>query len=508
MKERSSHSNTSILAGLKWMYVSSVIQALSKLAVLACLARLLDPRDFGLLGIALIFTSCAERVGQVGVGPALVQQTDTSSDDVGTAVTLSLLSGAVTASILALVAPFVGDFFGAPRVRLVIELLSIGFVIDAFAVVPDALLQRQLRFREIMISENVSYIAGNAGIAIFMAYLGFGVWSLVAGSLGMKAVRTGMLMYASPVPLFNRFDVPSAKRLLGMGVGFSLGRVLNFVAIQGDNFVVGRLLGIDMLGMYTRAYQLMTLPATYLGQVLERVLFPAMSNHQHDQTRLRAIFGTNLDLVVFVSLPISVAMFFLSEEIVHVLFGSKWSEIVPVLRVLSLGVFFRTAYKCGDTLARSCGAVYRHAARQAIYSVMVVSGAAAGAALYGLEGVALAVVAAVAINYLLMMALSARLLAISWSAILRAHLPGAWSAMWVSTAMLLFLPSIRGLSDYSAVVLGAAAFACSLAVSLSVLTAAGPMRSETVTRALAMLRNRSAVRMGSTSDASAAVSDA
>jgi O-antigen/teichoic acid export membrane protein len=110
--------------------------------------------------------------------------------------------------------------------------------------------------------------------------------------------------------------------------------------------------------MYTRAYQLMALPATYLGQVLERVLFPAMAKEQGAPQRLRRIFFSSLEAMTLIGLPMSVVMFSLSHEIILVLFGRRWESLVPVLTILSLGVFCRTAYKSSDTLARSLGAVY------------------------------------------------------------------------------------------------------------------------------------------------------
>jgi PST family polysaccharide transporter len=368
---------------------------------------------------------------------------------------LSILSGLLIAALLILVAPVVGQFFDEPQVTQVLRALAIGFVIDGFGVISDSLLQRHLRFRQVMMCENVSYVFGTACVGITLAMLGFGVWALVYSSLAMKVTRLGLLLWMEPVSVLGRVSWQSSRALLDRGVGFSLGRMLNFAALQGDNFVVGRLLGTELLGMYTRAYQLMALPAMYLGQVLERVLFPAMAQKQGDRERLRQIFTTSLEVVTLVALPASVGMFMLSKEIIYVLFGSKWDSVVPVLTVLSLGVFFRTAYKCSDTLARSLGAVYQAAARQAVYTVLVLGGAWIGAVTFGVEGVAVAVVVAVAVNYVLMTRLSARFLELSFKTVMCPHLPGIWVSVWMLALLVVGMPWVESVTEGPIARLGA-----------------------------------------------------
>ncbi len=466
-----------IANGLKWMYLSSVAQVGLRIFVLAVLARLLLPSDFGLLGLALIFTSCAERLGQVGVGPALVQKNLLTDADIRTGTALSLLSGILIAIALTVIAPFVGTFFDAPRVVGVLQILAFGFIIDGFGVVSDSLLQRQLRFRAVMFSENLSYVVGNVCVGTCLAWLGYGVWSLVFSNLAMKIVRVVLLRRAQTAPWVGSLDSASTKALLNTGVGFSLGRILSFLALQGDNFVVGRLLGVDVLGMYTRAYQLMTLPATYLGQALERVLFPAMAKKQNDKSKLIEIFYWNIELVTLIALPVSVGMFFLSEEIIAVLFGSKWVSVAPTLTILSLGVFFRTGYKCSDTLARSCGAVYQHALRQAVYCSLVIGGAIVGSLLSGLEGVAVAVVISVAVNYALMTLLSAKLLQLPLKKLVKPHLPGIWVSLCIAVALAVFLPILRTFSTNSVVVLGLGSCIAGTALLLGLLVAWGDFKS-------------------------------
>lgn len=472
--------------GFTWMYLSVVVQGIMKLAVLVVLARLLEPRDFGIVGIALIFTSCAERVGQVGVGPALVQKQQLSRDEIRTGFVLSVLSGLGIAAALWIIAPYAGEFFDAPEVPAILKALACGFIIDGFGVLPDSLLQRRLQFREIVLRDNVAYIVGIAGTGTVLAFLGAGAWALVIGHLCTKAVRLVLLLRVEPASgwIAGTLRLTHVKELLHTGFGFSLGRILNFASLQGDNVVVGRMLGVEVLGMYTRGYQLMTLPAMYIGQVLERVLFPALAQRQQDSALLRKAYCSTLEVVTLFALPTSLGMFVLAPEIVFTLFGERWVSIVPVVTILSLGVFFRTAYKCSDTLIRSLGAVYRYAALQGVYTSVIIGGSLVGGALAGLHGVAGAVVCAVVLNYLLLTRLAASFLSLSVREIAQPHLPGTWVSLWIGLALASGVPALRGLELPPAlVVVIATVFSVSIGC-VALVCAPRPVRATMIPTAL------------------------
>jgi O-antigen/teichoic acid export membrane protein len=426
----------SLSEGIVWVYLSLMAQAVTKFLVVVLLTRLLSPADFGLVGIALIFTSVAERFGTIGVGPSVVQILRLSSDDRRTAEVLSVFSGVLITVVLWVAAPFVAAFFNQPDVSLVLQVLACGFLLDGFGVVPDAILQRHLQFRTLMVIENAASIGGQLLVGVIAAWNGLGVWSLVAANLAFRVLKLGgVVMYAPLGPGGGVFNRESAVRLIDRGVGFSLGRILNFFSLQGDNFIVGRILGIEALGMYTRAYQLMSLPAMYVGQVVDRVLFPAVAQLQGDMQKVRRSLLGSIEVVSVVSLPIAVGLFIASSDVIRALFGERWMHIVPVLSVLSLGVFFRTAYKCADTLVKSLGAVYRHAFRQALYTTLVLGGSLLGARVAGLTGVAWGVVLAVATHYVVITELAVRMTGVQWSAIARAHLPGLWVSVWVAVGL-------------------------------------------------------------------------
>jgi O-antigen/teichoic acid export membrane protein len=192
----------------------------------------------------------------------------------------------------------------------------------------------------------------------------------------------------------------------------------------------------------------------YVGQAFERVLFPALSQKQDDFAALRKGLLSTLEISALVALPMSVGMYFLCPEIVLVLFGDGWRPVIPVLGVLSCGVFFRAAYKCSDVLIRSKGDVYAYAARQACYTGVIVGGSLVGALMNGLQGVAYAVVGGVVVNYVLMTRLAGQLARVSLRELLLCHLPGIWVSAWVGAFLILALPLLRATVGSSVLVLG------------------------------------------------------
>jgi O-antigen/teichoic acid export membrane protein len=434
--------SSQVLAGLKWQYVSMMFQAVSRLAILSGLAHLLTPKEFGLYTIALLFTSLGERVGQVGIGPALVQRSEVTEQHRRVGFTISVCVGAVFFALLYLSAGRIADFFHEPTLEDILPVISFVFIVESFGMVSEAFLQRNLRFRDLMWVDNFSYLIGNGIVGVGLAWLGYGVWALVGAILVGRIAKVLLLLKAEPQKLTPMFSLKEAKELTNLGAGYSIGRLLSYGALQGDNFVVGRMLGSESLGIYGRGYQLMILPATYLGQVLEKVLFPAMSRKQNSREGLHRSFLYSVELIALLAMPASILMYVTSREIVMVLFGPQWEAVVPVLGILGLGVYFRTAYKSCDTLVRSLGAPYRHASRQAVYALLVIGGAIFASS-WGVVGVGWAVLFSVIINYILMSHLSVRMVNLPWKDFIRAHFPGLWVSLFVFLVLQFFMPWLR-----------------------------------------------------------------
>lgn len=418
------------------------MQFVLQFAVYSVLSHLLGPREFGIVGMATILTNFIERVGFLGVGQALVQREQLSDSHIRCAYLLCLIFGAALFSLFYTASPWIAVYFEEPDLTPVLRVVSFSFVLACVAEVPLSLLQREMRFKELMVVSNISFLIGNGIVGIILALLGFSYWSLVISLIAVKVIRLVLAFRARPQRLSRDFTFQEVRDLLGIGFGFSLGRLTNYIALVGDEFVTGKMLGASALGLYSRSYQLMTAPAIYFGQILEKVLFSALSQKQSEKDKVSKYFLYGVELCSLVSTGGAIMLGVAAHEIIIVLFGKQWLEATASVQILALGVFFRTCYKNSDTVIRALGAVYRLAYRQAIYAAVVVVGTIVGSR-WGIEGISWAVLFAVFLNYAVLSILCLRLLNMRWATFAAAHYPAIFIGVFQLASLYTFFNFAR-----------------------------------------------------------------
>ena len=474
MKDSPSSLTHRAVGGMVWAAWGSGATAVLRVVVLVMLTRLLSPTDFGIVGAALIVIGFSLNFSQLGLGPAVVQRPNLEARHVSTAFFATTAFGLLVAAIVWLGAPLLAQFFRMPPLVPVVRVLALVFPIGGVSTVAENLIQRSLRFRLLANADVVGYGLGYGLVGVVLAFMGWGIWALVAGQLTQAVLRAAILLRASPPVLRPRPTWTSFTELMDYGVGQSAARLGGLLANQADNLVVGRWLGAAALGTYSRAYQLMAVPTVVLGDVLDKVLFPTMARVQDDPRRLASAYLQGIAFVGLVTLPAGVVAAVLAPDLVPVAFGKRWEALIPPFQVLALGMMFRTSYRMSDSLSRATGRVYRRAWRQVLYAGLVFAGAWIGQ-FRGVTGVAAGVLAAVFLNYVLMAHLSLSVGRISWVRFVRAQLPALGLAILLGIVTLaitvttrrLGLPHLVGLLAGSAGALATALAAAWLAPTLA-----------------------------------------
>ena len=461
---------TQVARGLAWSSTAAAVQVLLQLVVLCLLARLISPAAFGIVTTAMIVIAFADVSAQLGVGAALVQRADLEDRHVATAYPLSLAFGVALALGVFATRHLVAEFFHMPDLAAVLVACCLLFPLNALAVVSESLLQRGMAFDVLARIQTFSYALAFLGVAVPLALLGWGLWALVAAYVAQAAVRALAATRAQPLPARWRFETRAARELLAYGGGFTAARLGNYAALQLDNVIISRWLGAAALGVYGRAYQLMVMPAGLVGQVLGRVLFPTLAKLQLDPARARALYSHAIAWVALLILPLSVAVLILAPEIVGLLLGSQWEGVIAPLRILAVGMLFRTSYKISESYANAVGAVYGRAWREAIYALAVVIGSLLGLR-WGVTGVAIGVCAAVFVKFLSMSLFAIRALHIGTLAFLRLHRAGAALAAVVALVVLIAAGALRA-GDHADGVIVTGAMAPALLVAWAVLARA------------------------------------
>lgn len=410
--------------GLTTTAASKVIEAVAQIVVLAILARLLTPEDFGILSAVLVVAGLASMSYQVGVGPALVQRAEIRDDHLSSAFWFSTILAFVVTAVCYYSSPFLAQILNIADLTPYLRVASLVFLLEGASVVSISLLSRQYKFKTLAIANAASYVIGFGVVGITAAFAGLGTWSLIAAYLGRAAINSTIVIAGAPSIKVRHGTIQALKELLWYGGGFTIGRLFNYAATQGDNFVAARLLGASSLGVYSRAYQLIVMPASLFGRVIDRVLFPIMSGVQNDSDRISRAYLRCYAAATTLSIPVSIILVVYAHDIIQIILGPGWEEAVLPLQILATGLMFRTGYKITDVVIRSIGAIYQRAAVQSMYALLTVGLGYGGASVWGLPGLAIGTVVAIVINHLALQVLLKLRTRISVKKILISHAPG------------------------------------------------------------------------------------
>lgn len=323
------------LEGVRWMGVAQVAGQAARFGFAVLLARLVPPQEFGLFQMAVVFTSFAAVLCDVGLGAALIQRPAIEERQLTATFWLSATVSVGLAAVLCAAAVPIARFYGHRTVGLLVCVVSADFILSSLAIVHRALLIRAMDYRRLAAGELAGIFAGGA-LASVLALAGGGVWSLAALSLGTTAATTAALWWLQPWrPAFVLRGMVR-RELLGFGLHLQGFNVVNYWLRNLDKFLIGKFFGDAPLGLYMRAYTTMLLPQTQITSVLERVMWPALARCSGDVDRLRAAYLRALRLVCFVSFPMMLGLLLVADDFVRLLYGAAWAGCVPALRLLCI----------------------------------------------------------------------------------------------------------------------------------------------------------------------------
>ena len=298
------------------------------------LARLLSPGDFGLTGMAATLTGFLGLFGDAGLGTATVQRHKVTHEQLSTLFWINVAIGVGLAALTIALAPALVRFYGEPRLFWIVIISAAAFVFNGLPIQHSALMSREMRFAT-RAQIDLTALAVSSAVGVVMAFLGWRYWSLVAmGVVGPIVGAAGVWLAVPWVPGPPRRNC-GVLSMLHFGGLATLNSFLVFLAWNTDNILLGRFWGPHALGLYGRAYQLATLPVEQWTGTLSGVALSGLSAIQHDADRLSRSFLRAYSLLLSVTLPIAITCPLFAEEIIRVLLGPKWMEVVPIFRLLA-----------------------------------------------------------------------------------------------------------------------------------------------------------------------------
>jgi O-antigen/teichoic acid export membrane protein len=343
-----------VIRGGAWVGVSSLGQNLLQTLRSIILARLLTPEVFGLMGLCQVAIRGLDLFTETGIGPALIHRQDRVEEARDTAYTLQVARGLLLALLVLPLAPVAAWFYGEARLQSLIMALSAVFVIGGLSNINLVLLQKQLDFRRLATIDLTVSVLSTIVIAS-LAYVLRSVWALVIGQIFTSALKVVLSFLLVPGRPTLRFNPQIAGELFRYGRFITGLTVVLFLTSEIDNMVVGKLLDMPSLGLYTMAFTLANLPATHIAKVSASVIFPAYSALQGHPERMRLAYLSVLRVVAALAFPAAVGLAVLAPEIVAIVYGTKWLGAVPPLRILALFGAARAVSMLGGYLYNAIG---------------------------------------------------------------------------------------------------------------------------------------------------------
>lgn len=324
---------TNAVNGFIWSFIDNFSVQFSQFIIGILLARLLDPEDFGLIGMMVIFITISQWFISSGFGQALIRKNDANQRDYSTIFLFNIFIGLCLYLVLFLLAPLISVFFREPQLVELIRVYALSLIIISTSIIQITQLTKRLDFK---LQTKISIISSltSGVIAILLAYNGYGVWSLVYKLLIDFGLRSILLwVYNSWRPSLI-FDFNSFKELFGFGSKLLLRGLIYTVFNNIYYIIIGKYFSAAQLGFYTRAEQFNRLPSSNINKVINKVSYPVLSKLQDDEIALKRTYKKIYTTLVFITSSAMLILAAISEPLIIITIGEKWRPSIEMLQLL------------------------------------------------------------------------------------------------------------------------------------------------------------------------------
>ncbi len=296
-----------VLSGIFWNIIETIGRNFFRFVIGLILARLLEPSDYGLVGMVTIFITMAGVFIDSGLSTALIRNTNSDSSDYSTVFFFNIGAGILFYLLIYMTAPLIANFFKQPLLIKIVRVIAINFVITSFGIVQNTIFFKQMNFKTLTkISLIAIFISGCTGI--IMAYYGYGVWSLIVQGLLMTFISSILLWYFSGWKPSLYFNKNSLKRLYNFGSKLMVAGIINSFFQNIYRIIIGKLFTARDLGLYTKSEGLARTPAVNIYAIFQKVFLPSFALIQDDNLRLKLVLKKVLIVSGFIIFPVMLGL--------------------------------------------------------------------------------------------------------------------------------------------------------------------------------------------------------
>ncbi len=343
-----------VMSSLAWLSAAKALTQLVAWAVTFKVISILNPSDYGLLSLAMVSVGFLLVFNELGLGAAIIQKRDLTEEKIRQIFAIVVSVNFLLFGVSLALAPLIAWFYGDERLVDMIRVLALQFPLMSLSVVPSSLLARDLELKKSALIDLLGQVSASF-FTLYLALNGYGVWSLVYGSLASMIVRIVGLNIVAPflkIPVF---------RLKGMGDLFSFSltvlgaRILFSLFSQLDVMIAGKTMNRSALGVYSVAVQVASMPMFKLMSIVNQVAFPAYSIIQHDPKQITYYFLKSLRLITVLSVAVLWGISAVSPEIVDLVLSEKWADVQLPLQLVALVIPVRMLSQMTSSMLFGCG---------------------------------------------------------------------------------------------------------------------------------------------------------
>lgn len=329
------NSKQKVARGLFWSYSERIMAQLVSLIVSIVLARLLDPENYGVISIVMIFITFCDAIVTGGFGNSIVQKKDADELDVNTMLICSMVTSLLLYMVLFFAAPFIASFYHMDIIRPILRVLGIRLLISGVNSIQRAWIQKRMLFKRFFISASFG-TAISAFVGIYMAYIGAGAWALVGQYLTNSFIDTFVLFVTNDWKPKLQFSFDCAKQMLSYGWKVLVTTVV--YTVEGDlrSLVIGKKFGSADLAYYDQGKKFPNLLVSNINTSISNVMFPALSQCQNDMVKLKRMCRRAVKIGIYLLTPLLIGLIGVSDTFVIVILSDKWTLCIPYLRILTL----------------------------------------------------------------------------------------------------------------------------------------------------------------------------
>lgn len=325
--------------GLIWSSIDNFANQAVAFIVGIILARLLTPKEFGLIGMVTVFIAISATFVNSGFGQALIRKQECTAKDYSTVFYFNIIVSSLFYLILFFTAPLISEFFNEPQLTLIVQIVSIGLIIDSLSIIQTSVLNKRIDFKlQTKISLISSFVSGVVGI--ILAYSGFGVWSLVVRNLCSQIIHSFLLWVWNKWRPTWEFSIVSFKELFSFGSKLLVNGIIDTTYNNIYYVIIGKYFSAKELGYYTRADMFKNLPSQNLLGIIYRVSYPVLSQLQDDPVRLKSYYKKMISSTMLITFTAMICMAAMAEPMIISLVGEQWRGSIIYLQMLSfVGIF-------------------------------------------------------------------------------------------------------------------------------------------------------------------------